>query len=181
MSASHRIPVLVASLLALLALSAAAPAPPGVDFPGRGAAADPTGRFLVKWRPQTFATPHELVLTDLRDQTSVVIWEFRGSVRVLWAPGGRHVAVTDFAEGGAADVLVFRTSDPRSPFRVSAIAARAKGPLEGRLAGSTIEAVAWRSESTLVLSARRGGDPEAAGSGTLLEYKIGGSLKEVTP
>lgn len=181
MRAGSRVGVL---LVAALALSASKPAPPKVEFPGPGVAADPSGRYLIQWREASYAAPHELFLFDVHAQTSVLLWEFPRSVSVLWAPGGRRVAVTDFSGSDASDVLVFNVSDPNSPVRVSSLVERSKGHFKDQLTENHyayIEAVTWQSDSTLRLRAWGHGEMDPGGFEVFLDYRVGGGLKEAKP
>jgi len=171
------------AILALAALYAAKPAPVAVEFPGQGAAADPAGHYFVEWRAGSYASPNGLLLTDVRTRTSVLFWEFRKRVNVLWATDGRHLAVTDYGPDDVPDVLVFRTSDPNeTPVRLSVLLERTKGLFKNRLTRdgpARLEAAAWRTGSVLQVRAYSRPDGQYPYE-TTVEYRLGGdTLKEV--
>ena len=168
--------------LALLTLAAARPGPTSVAFPGPTVANDPKGHYLVECRVGSYASPNGLLLTDVKTRTSILFWEFKKKVSVLWSSDGRYFAVTDYGADDVPDVLVFRTSDPNEPVRLSTLLDHTKGLFKNKLTRdgpARLEASEWRTSGVLQVVAYSRKDVQYPYS-TLVEYRLGAdNLREV--
>jgi len=149
----------VALMLTSLAGSVWAEAPPAIArFPGAETRAlDPTGRYAVVCvaadRARA-AARHELVLEELASGRTRPLRTFDGWVTVLWAPGGRYLAVTDGVASDRSEVWVYLADEPAVPENASAIVDRQRRGGLSFAAGADhlyVEAVRWLDDATLVV------------------------------
>lgn len=102
----HMALALLAVFLCYPSISSAAP-----SFPSKlREIRDPSGHYAVTWKRggTTEAKPHRLFLKDLPTGHVTKILEFYRQIDVLWAPGGRFVAVTDWTGSNISQVLLFQ-------------------------------------------------------------------------
>lgn len=121
-------------------------------FPGvKARCVAPSGTASVEWREQGASRPHQLFLRSHSGAKPVLIYEFRRTVDILWSPGGRALAITDYAESTDSSVSVVKLDAPDHPANVESAFKAAFGAVPDlyRNGHRYFKATAWPSPSVL--------------------------------